>query len=300
MEREPWSELSAAIYDVGRRFKSNPHDTFPTSLVVKVFCWAVIHQASVNWACQKRHWPPALRPARLPDQSTMSRRMQRPDFETFLQKLGARLQGRSTGLQLVQRLDAKPLPVAAHSKDPQAGWGRGAGQKAKGYKLHTIWGKGPMPLAWRVAPLNVSEQEMARRMLRDLRGQGYVLADKNFDSNELFDLAAQQGYQLLCRRRYGKKRGLGHQYQSPHRLRCKDLLEGPSRRLSGFGPTLLRTRGDIERSFGNCCSFTGGLTGLPPWVRHHRRVKRWVWAKLLINAARIRCLRRRRNTAPAA
>jgi hypothetical protein len=30
------------------------------------------------------------------------------------------------------------------------------------------------------------------------------------------------------------------------------------------------------------------LATLPPWVRRIWRVRRWVWAKLLINATRIR------------
>ena len=34
-------------------------------------------------------------------------------------------------------------------------------------------------------------------------------------------------------------------------------------------------------------SFGGGLSALPAWVRGLDRVRTWVWAKLLINAARI-------------
>jgi hypothetical protein len=35
-------------------------------------------------------------------------------------------------------LDGKPLPIANHSRDPQAGYGRSIGGKAKGYKLHVL------------------------------------------------------------------------------------------------------------------------------------------------------------------
>jgi hypothetical protein len=132
-------------------------------------------------------------------------------------------------------------------------------------------------------------------MLRDLTVPGYIAADKNYDSNELFDQAALRENQLICPRRYGPDKGLGHQYQSPHRLRCKDLLEKPTRRLTCFGPKLLRQRGQVERDFGNCVSFGGGLQGLPSWVRRYGRVRRWVWGKLLINAARIRVLARRKS-----
>jgi len=223
----------------------------------------------------------------------MSRRLRSQEFEEFMSKLERRMAHLPQASTLFKRLDGKPLPVAAHSTDRQAGWGRGAGQQSKGYKLHAIWSGRALPLQWRVAPLNVSEQEMARRMLRDLKQPGYVAADKNYDSNDLFDLAAEHDNQLLCPRRYGPEKGLGHQYQSVHRLRSKDLLEGPTRRLTRFGPQLMKHRSQIERDFGNCVSFSGGLQSLPPWVRGHRRVRRWVWGKLLINAARVRLNRRK-------
>ncbi len=53
-----------------------------------------------------------------------------------------------------------------------------------------------------------------------------------------------------------------------------------------FGKKLYRFRRQIERDFGNLFSFGGGLTRLPPWVRRFPRVRNWVNAKLLINAAR--------------
>jgi hypothetical protein len=56
---------------------------------------------------------------------------------------------------------------------------------------------------------------------------------------------------------------------------------------AGLGRELLRGRGAIERAFGNAGSFGGGLGPLPNWVRRPGRVERWVWGKLLINAARI-------------
>jgi hypothetical protein len=166
---------------------------------------------------------------------------------------------------------------------------------SKGYKLHVTWGGWAVPDQWRVAPLSGNgEQAMARRMLRDLGGQGYVAADKGYDANRLFDRAGASGHQLVCPRRYGRGKGLGHVRHSPHRLRSKDLVEPPEAG-DGFGRRLLKDRGQVERDFGNLVSFGGGLNGLPPWVRRHGRVRRWVWAKLLINAARIRIKRRRKS-----
>jgi hypothetical protein len=69
---------------------------------------------------------------------------------------------------------------------------------------------------------------------------------------------------------------------SPHRLRSIKLLQHE------FGRSLYSSRREIERSFGNPTSFAGGLAPLPAWARGLDRVRTWVWAKLLINAVRIR------------
>lgn len=53
-----------------------------------------------------------------------------------------------------------------------------------------------------------------------------------------------------------------------------------------FGKRMYRYRRQIERDFGNLTSFGGGLICLPPWVRRFTRVRNWVHAKFLINAAR--------------
>ena len=57
---------------------------------------------------------------------------------------------------------------------------------------------------------------------------------------------------------------------------------------SKIGQALYRARTAIERSFGSATCFGGGLGPLPAWVRGQARVRTWVWAKLLINAVRIR------------
>lgn len=103
----------------------------------------------------------------------------------------------------------------------------------------------------------------------------------------------------MCPRRYGRGTGLGHHRRSPHRPRSKDLTEPPAGAGSEFGRRMLRDRGQGERDFGNLVSFGGGLNDLPPWVRRHGRVRRWVWAKLLINAARIRIKHRRKSLVDA-
>ena len=299
MERQHWSELSNAISQVDQRFDRHAKDSYSTALIVRVFLWAVIHNAATCWACVPENWDRATRPPKLPKQSTLSRRLRRADFELFMQKLQHHLAGPSDSLHLIKYLDGKALPIPAHSTDRQAQWGRGTGQKSNGYKLHALWSGDVLPQAWRLAPLNISEPEMARRMIRDLTGGGYILADKNYDSNDLFDQAHARQHQLICPRRYGEKCGLGHHHHSPQRLRCMDLLEGHTARLTRFGRHLWRQRRRIEREFAQLVSFTGGLQSLPPWVRGYRRVRFWVWAKLLVNAARARSVRARQQPTAA-
>ena len=62
------------------------------------------------------------------------------------------------------------------------------------------------------------------------------------------------------------------------------------RRLSGvllLMAVMERLRDEIERRYGNCSSFGGGLQPLPSCVRTPQRVARWLWAKLILNGLRI-------------
>ncbi|MBL8821663.1 MAG: hypothetical protein JNJ77_03675, partial [Planctomycetia bacterium] len=112
--------------------------------------------------------------------------------------------------------------------------------------------------------------------------QGYVAADGHYDSNKLHAICDQRGnLQLVSPRPFGRGKGLGHRQQAPGRLRSKELLEAP---FGAFGQALMRRRDDIERSFGNLTNWGGGLTCLPAWVRGHRRVHRFVQAKLVLTA----------------
>ena len=298
MERELWSELNAAVAEVDASWREPRRYVHPTAAVVRVHLWAALHDRPVSWACQAKHWLP-LRPSALPDQSTMSRRTRGKhgaSFEVFCRAVGEALERRNVKVNVnanasrllqLRRLDGKPLPVAAHSTDRDARWGRGAGQRCKGYKLHALTSAGrAMPEQWAVAPLDVDERVIARRFITRLDGAGYVLADAMYDAADLHERCAAADHRLLAPR--GKPGGgFGHRRQSRWRLRCVEQMEVPpggsrfGRRLHG------EHRGHIERDFGNLVGFGGGLTCLPPWARRSWRVRHWVHAKLLINAARI-------------
>ncbi len=302
MELELWADLSQAICDVRRGLAPRPRDTHPTATIVRVHLWAALHDRPTAWACDPDNWTAKTRPAAgLPDQSTMSRRTRRADFDAFLALLQMRLRGRPAGGRLlaVRVVDGKPLELPNHTTDPNAAWGRGASRTAVGYKLHAIWSAdASTPDAFVVTPLDACEKRMAFRMITRVVGGGgavggYLLGDGHLDASWLFDACRQYSHQLLCPRAKPGT-GLGHHYVSPDRRRAIELLEPPAG-INAFGPTLHALRDGIERRFGNLTAFGGGLAALPPWVRRPWRVRRWVSAKLLVNAARIRRLNRRRR-----
>lgn len=278
MERELWISLYGIVRRLDKRWGSWKYSA---SDIVAVYLWAAVHDRPMSWAVRTEHWPEELRPKHFPSQSTLSRRMRRADARQLMGHV------ETTWLTLVgvggwwlRVIDAKGLTVSGLSKDADARYGRCAGGMAKGYKLFAIWGEGPLPLAWALASMNQSEKTMARQLIPNLPGEGYLLGDAEYDSNALYDMAHEAGYQLLARKRQRRSKGLGHQRQSPYRLRCIELLKRP------FGKRLYRFRRQIERDFGGLTSFSSGLSPLPAWVRRFPRVCNWLQAKLLINAAR--------------
>lgn len=282
MERELWPVLYRTVRAVGRDF-SQKYVQIPGWVLVLTMLWAALHDRPVSWACDPAHWAATrLRPARLPSDSTMSRRIDTVAVGLLWRAIEQRLREQSAEHPaLVAFLDGKPLPVGGATKDPDARYGRAAGTMAKGYKLHAIWAKRALPETWEVTPMNTAEPTVAGRLLPQLTGGGYLLADGNYDANDLFDQARGREYQLLTPAPDAGT-GRGHRYHSPYRWRSIHLM-----RETTFGPAVYACRIGVEQAYGNATSFAGGLAPLPAWVRGLDRVRTWVWAKLLINAARI-------------
>jgi hypothetical protein len=277
MERELWLTL----YKLARQGDPSPWwalTRFFDWEIVCVYLWAVIHDRPTSWACDPNNWPKDLWTRKLPSQPTMSRRLR----TTEVQKLLAWAEQHLAALQSngwVKCVDGKPLTVGSHSKDPDAPWGRLRRGWGKGYKFHAIYGVGPLPLAWEVAPLNEAEPQVAARLIPSLRrGGGYILGDSSYDSNPLHETALAMGYQLVAKRKRPGT-GLGHRRHSPGRLRSIALLE------QKFGQALYAFREQIERQFGWLTNHGGGLAPLPNWVRRFPRVRLWIQAKLLVHAA---------------
>src|SRR5919109_2700536 len=133
MERELWPVLYRQLQLVAARVQQK-YVRYSPWVIAAVLLWAALHDRPIRWACDSRNWSTTrLRPGRLPDQSTVSRRLRRTAFGCFMNELTAHLRG--VGLPgLVLTADGKPLLVGGYSKDPEARVGWGAGQMARGYK----------------------------------------------------------------------------------------------------------------------------------------------------------------------
>jgi hypothetical protein len=276
MERELWS----ALYKVAMECDDAPFwrlGRFSDHEIVGVFLWAVLHDRPISWACDPINWPKGLWNNKLPSQPTMSRRLR----TTEVQRLLADMEGHYAALErpgFVCLVDGKPLTVGTHTKDRDSAWGKVGRSYAKGYKLHAIFGRGPIPLVWDIDPLNVSELDVAARNVSSLKGGGYLLGDKAFDSNPLHRIASGRGYQLVAQRKRPDT-GLGHRHHEPGRLRSIELLN------TAFGQDLYQCRDDVERKFGWLTNHGAALAPLPAWVRRTHRVRLWVQGKLLAHAA---------------
>jgi hypothetical protein len=287
MQHQLWLSIVAVLVSLDKSPTPATFD-FSDQDIVKVYYWAVLNDKSTGWACELKNWPiwrrrQALGP--FPSPSTMSRRLRSAPVRKLLDDLERRvLAPKHPGLFWI--IDGKPLVIGGCSKDRQAGYGRAANSMAKGYKIHALVDPYGGVAAWRLAPMNKDERVMAERLVRQAPIQGYLVADSNYDSNPLHQLCDRLSQErnplyLVARRRYGSGRGTGHRKQSAGRLHAMALTENP---YPAFADQMLHDRDGIERLFGNWTNWSHGLIGLPPWVRTHRRVHRWVQAKLVLTA----------------
>ena len=192
MERQLWKAIVSLLEELDKS-RARRKGGFADRRIVAVYYWSVLHDRPISWAVQRRNWPIELRRWALPSNTTMSRRLRSKSVRCLLEALEHSVVRKPESGTLVWLIDGKPLPIGGASKDGQAGYGRASRSKAKGYKLHALVGSDKSVADWRLAPMNVDERKMAKRMLQHAKICGYVVADANYDSNELHGTCDERG-----------------------------------------------------------------------------------------------------------
>jgi hypothetical protein len=261
---------------------------YDNRIVLAILLWAALHERSIDWACRRRNWPVQAWRRVLPDQSTMSRRLRDPRVLEDLVKLLAIVQRTLGGVHGTLIVDGKPLAVSEFTGDPDARKGWGAGRHGIGYKLHALIDQTQRLLTFQVAPMNEAECTCARELLARAAAAGLIpdnailLGDASYDSNPLHHAAAATGLRLIAPRRRPDLGLCTNRRHHPARLAAIEFTEHDP----AWEPMRKRVRTTVERFFGTLATFGGGLSSLPTWVRRLHRVKAWVSAKLVLNAAR--------------
>lgn len=281
MDGELFRRLYRAVGAVASRAAAR-RCTFSDFEVLLTFVLAAAANRPVSWACERANRPLWCRRAKVPTPSTMSRRTRTRHFQRLLVRLNAALLAGLPGSSL-KYLDGKALLVAGHSRDPDARRGRAPGGWGRGYKLHAVVDACGAVRAFAVTGLGAGESTTARELLApacDLRG-ALVLADGNYDSNNLYGSVRGAGGRLLAPRRKPGT-GLGHgRGQDPDRLRAVEQLE----RTPGALRQFRRLRLGVEQAFGLMTHL--GLGAPPPWVRRLRRVRLWAMGKVIVYHAHL-------------
>jgi len=274
MENELWKKVYQHVNELTKN-KTIKGATYSHADIILVYLWAVINDRPVYWACKKKSWPIYYRKRKLPNPSTMTRRMRTNEIQNLLKQIEKSLIKKSPR-SICRWIDAKPLPIGGSSKDKNAKFGFGASSIAKGYKLFAIADLKQGFVNWVVRPMNCSESKVARELIVEIQKEGYLVGDGEYDKNHLYNLAGRSNIQLIAPRRIRNAKGLGHRRHSRYRLRSIELQKRK------FGESLISARTIIERMFGNLVTFEGGLKPLPHWVRTLFRVENWVRGKMIL------------------
>lgn len=272
MENELWKQVYQLVTKAANG-KTLKRAIYTDADILLTYLWAVIHDRPIYWACKKRNWPICYRRRKLPNASTMTRRLRTKQLQNLLRVI-ERLLVNKFPRSVCRWIDGKPLPIGGCSKDKQSAFGHGVCSIAKGYKLYAIADKNQGFVHWTIRPMNQNEAKVAADLISNLDCGGYLIGDSAYDSNKLHGIASHRSIQLVTAHRK-KGKALGHRRHSPSRIRSIELLSRP------FGQSLLIGRLSIERMFGNLVSFPGGLKALPHWVRTLFRVEMWVRAKMV-------------------
>lgn len=120
MELDIWQIVVAALKRLPPTCK--PKQLYTTAQVLAVLLWAALHDRSILWACRRRSWPVQAWRRRLPDQSTMSRRLHDPALlEGLTRVLDIIQRAFDDGDNSLLRIDGKP-PSVCNSSPTRWSW----------------------------------------------------------------------------------------------------------------------------------------------------------------------------------
>ena len=272
MEAELWKQVYKLVTKMAKG-KTIKRATYTDGDIILTYMWAVIHDRPVYWACKKKNWPIYHRRRSLPNPSTMTRRLRRPELQKLLYEMEKSLVNKSPR-SVCRWIDGKPLAIGGASKDSESAFGFGASCICKGYKLYAVSDLNQGFVEWTIRSMNHGESTVAVDLVAGLDQGGYLVGDTAYDSNKLYEAASKRSIQLVAARKPGK--ALGHRRHSKYRIRSRELLERE------FGRSLIIARRSIERMFGNLVCFPCGLKPLPHWVRTLQRVRLWVRGKMIL------------------
>jgi hypothetical protein len=254
---------------------------YSDSVVVLTYFLGVIRERAPRWAHDKRNWPLWMRRLARPSYSQFARRLATPSVQRLIAQLNGEFRGQLP-CSAEKFCDGKPLVVGGFSRDPDTAAGKlpGDGCWGRGYKLHVIVDACGAVDVFELTALDAGEATVARRLtaLADLRGV-LLRGDSNYDSNPLYAAVAARGGRLIAPRKRPHT-GLGHHPHHPDRLRAIEELEQPGAESARRAHKLHRIR--VEQALGHLTNLPCGLSPLPNFVRRHRRVARWVLAKITL------------------
>jgi hypothetical protein len=272
MGNELWQKVYRMVNDIGKN-RTIKRARFTDAEIVLTYLWAVFNERPTCWACQKSQWPIWYRRRNLPDPSTICRRLRTKGVKQLMQEVETAII-KTIPRSFCRWIDAKGLQISNSSGDKECGYGYAGGGMGKGYKFYAIADPRQGFVNWKLAPMHYKESRIASRLITNSEREGYLVGDKAYDANHLYDTAAAQSIKLITPQRITGK--LGHRKHSMHRIEMLSRLHNP------FISTMLSQRVGIEHLFGLWTNLWCGLKPLPSWVRGLARVENWIRAKLII------------------
>ena len=227
MEHQLCRSIVAVLATLSKLRKRTICD-FSDEDIVKVYYWSVLHDRPTCWACD-------LNIGRFGRRRRSAASLASDHVATVAQPVGAKPFERSgTTCHRPQRpglfwmIDGKPLPISGCSKDRQAGYGRAANCKAKGYKIHAIVDPQGAIAAWRLAPMNKDERVMAERLLRTAPIKATSSATPTtIPTSCTRSVTGASNCNWSHVGVTALKHGTGHRKQTAGRLRSMRLVENP-------------------------------------------------------------------------